>query len=478
MMSEPILYLLDDEAQILERFERLLGSQFPSARIKCFFDANDFKEAIAKSPPVDVFVIDAFLDRSQNPTGLGVVEFCRRLYPSAVIVLSSSSADLRLIRDSIGRGADDFVAKEASPETVLATVSTLLQAYDERKQGQSEKLATYVGKTMKDIALRVPRVLQSAVNCVYIEGESGSGKEIVANLFEKALSPGVPFVKLNCAALSPQLISSELFGHVKGAFTGAIADKEGLLGAADGGWIFLDEIALLPVEAQGALLRALDNHTLRRLGSNKDQPLDIRVISATNESLAKKVEEGAFRKDLWQRLCETVITVPPLRLRRHEIPELVDHFCITMRGGPYTLAPRVLDVLQAYDWREGNVRQLRNALRAMTEKAINKILTPNSIPIHIWDAVENMNDDPMGRRGLRVTWKGDRRPEFDGLVSELLLELIKAEFKSQGRLSVRGLAKALGIPKSSMPAKIKALIDSNLVAAEEIHKMIKLADAE
>ena len=477
-MTSLIIYHVDDEVQILDRFERIVQQAIPAARVKGFLSAKEFETAIAAQPPVDVFVIDAFLDRSQIPQGIELAALCRKHYPKSVIVLCSSSADLRLIRDSMTRGADDYIAKDAAPETIIATICAAQKVYDDRKIHSPSRSSQYIGKTLQNVAERIPRILQSAVNGVYIEGESGAGKEIVASLFETAMPRGVPFVKINCAALSPQLISSELFGHVKGAFTGAIADKEGLLEAADGGWVFLDEIALLPVEAQGALLRALDNQTLRRLGSNKERPLNFRVISATNESLAAKVADGTFRKDLWQRLCETIIPLPPLRARRNEISEFVHFFCATMRGGPYTLAPRVLEILQAYDWREGNVRELRNALRAMTEKAVDGILTPSSVPAHIWDAAENSGPDTSGRRGLRVSWKGDERPGFDRLVSELLLELIKAEFKSRGPLSVRALAKALGIPKSSMPTKLKGLIESKLITADDMRRMMKSTDEE
>jgi DNA-binding NtrC family response regulator len=477
-MRPPVIYHVDDEVQILERFERLITKAIPTARLKGFFNAQAFEAALTEGQPVDVFVIDVFLDHSESPRGVALAELCRKLYPASAVILCSSSSDLRLIRDGMTRGADDFIAKDAPPQTIITAISAAMRVYFDRTTQQPIHASKYVGTTIRDIAERIPRLLQSAVNGVYIEGESGSGKEIVANLFESAMPSGVPFIKVNCAALSPQLISSELFGHVKGAFTGAITEKEGLLEAADGGWIFLDEIALMPAEAQGALLRALDNQTLRRLGSNKERPVNFRVISATNESLAAKVSEGTFRKDLWQRLCETVITLPPLRLRRHEISDLVHFFCTSMRGGPYTLAPRVLDILQSYDWREGNVRELRNALRAMTEKAVDGILTPASIPAHIWDAVESSAHATSGRRGLRVSWDGDQRPDFDRLVAELLLELIRAEFKSRGRLSVRALAKALGIPKSSMPTKIKALIDSRIITTEDLQTMIKMADAD
>lgn len=477
-MKTPVIYHLDDEAQIIERFQRLLNSGIPGARIKGFIAESDFDYALSEAPTVDVFVIDAFLDRSAVAKGVALTEFCRKQYPLAAIILSSSSSDLRVVRDSMLHGADDFIAKDAAPQTIIAAINAAMAKYAHRKQIEDSPSFRYVGKTMRDISERISKINQSAVNGVYIEGESGVGKEVIATLFESTIQKGVPFVKVNCATLAPQLITSELFGHVKGAFTGATGDKEGLLEAADGGWIFLDEIALLPIEAQGALLRALDNQTLRRLGSNKERPVNFRVISATNESLAAKVSAGTFRKDLWQRLCETLIQLPPLRTRRDEIPELVNFFCESMRGGPYTLAPRVMEILKAYDWREGNIRELRNALRAMTERAVDGILTPSSIPAHIWDAVDTAADSKLGIRGIKVTWSGEERPAFDQLISEMLLELIKAEFKARGRLSVRALAKAIGIPKSSMPTKIKAITDAGLITSDELHLMIKSTDSD
>ncbi len=485
-MTIRVLHLDDDEI-ILERFAQILnkGLLGRSVTVDSTHKVDDFVGRFKGKGFPDVVLIDVFLENEQK-TGLELAEFVRQRSPHTVILMVSSAKDIKTVRGSLKAGADDFVSKDVKPNELVARIEEALETRAEKKTGSNQAssgttLQQISGATIASIKLRVPAIIQSAVNCVYVEGESGTGKEVVANLFAAALPKGTPFVRLNCGSITPTLLSSELFGHTKGSFTGAAADKPGLIESADGGWIFLDEVATLPIDAQIALLRAIDNQAIRRIGSNSERPVQFRVISATNEPLQELVSQGKFRRDLWQRLRETYIKLPPLRARKHEIPELVDFFLGTMRGGPYQLAIAVQEALTVYDWNEGNIRELRNCLRAMTEKSINGVLTPKSIPEHIWEAIEAADTGkpksstlPINDRlnEIRLSWSGTR-PSIELLSDQLLLEILRAEYHDQGPLSLRAAGKALGIPKSTISSRLKRIVENGLVLDSELQQMMK-----
>lgn len=476
------IFHLDDDIQILEKFEKIFQSGLDSqpVTLKGFESAGELEKALSSKPHVDIFILDVFLGAGTDE-GTKIAANCRIKYPKSLIFMCSNAKDLKTIRSSLKVGADDFIAKDSKPAEIIERVASALKQQKISDAPSVDSPNFHAGRTLSGVKTRIPQIINSAVNCIYILGESGTGKEVVANLLESSLPKGTPFIKVNCGSIAPTLLASELFGHTKGSFTGANHDKAGLIEAANKGWIFLDEVATLPPDAQVSLLRAIDNQSIRRIGSNGERPVSFRVISATNESLSDLVDQGKFRRDLWQRLREVQIDLPPLRERREEIPELVNHFCHSMRGGPYQLAPNVLNILTSYSWKEGNIRELRNCLRAMTEKSANKILTPNSVPEHIWDAVEagspKFNLDQSVQRtsensSIIIKWRGKFRPSFEELSSNLLLEIIRQEYERSGQMSMRSAAKALGIAKSSLPGKIRLLLECGLISMDELGKMI------
>lgn len=471
---------LDDDIQTLQRFAKIFEktTELGPIDLKQFEDQKELFNAFKSIGPVDVFLLDMSLTPGDN-SGLEVAQKCREKFPSAAILMCSASTDLNLVRESLSKGADDFITKDWSTGDILARIKLVLD-FRKIKSAHAPKNYDVVGGTMRSVLERIPQIIASAVNCIYIEGESGTGKEVVASLIEAHCPPGTPFIKLNCGSIAPALIASELFGHAKGAFTGAISEKKGLLEAAHGGWIFLDEIATLPIEAQVSLLRAIENQSIRRVGTNQEIKISFRIISATNEPLEQLVNLGKFRNDLWQRLCETKINLLPLRQRKDEIAEITNYFCQSMRGGPYTLAPLVLDALKAHDWTTGNVRELRNCLRAMTEKSSSGMLTPSSLPESIWQAISNKKIDSSysesAENSLTIRWNGHERPTFDLLTASLLLEIIRIEFKKNGPLSMRSAAKATGIPKSTMSSKLDQILSQNLISRKELQLLIKSID--
>jgi DNA-binding NtrC family response regulator len=487
---------LDDDLTILDRVAGFLQTteiHQSKVELTAVSDIPEFRKALSKPKSrFEVILIDIHLG-DPDITGVELAAEARQEHAHAAIVMMSSTRDAKTIGYCLKAGADDFVDKAVTREDLITRIEAALEGRtaarriaDLKTASPSKSHETACGQTMQAIVARVPAIIASAINCVYIEGESGTGKEVIADFFSNLLPSSVPFIRVNCGAIAPSLIASELFGHVKGAFTGALADKIGLIESANGGWIFLDELASLPSDAQVSLLRAIDNQVIRRVGGSNEKSVSFRIISATNEPLKSLVEKGLFRRDLWQRLRETEITLPPLRDRKREIPDLVSFFIRTMRGGPYKLAPTVLDTLMAYDWREGNVRELRNALRAMTEKAVVSVLTPKSIPERIWQAIgidtkaENhparetgsTSSLPYDSHRCVISWDADR-PNLEQLERQLLLALIKIDFQEQGHLSFRTLSKTLGIAKSTVATRIRDLVSHGLIAQHDLNEMLK-----
>jgi DNA-binding NtrC family response regulator len=278
-------------------------------------------------------VVDA---GSRNGTVLdGVTVRDATARPDSIIAVGGSALKLRLVDDVI--------------ELPLST---------------RDRFGALLGSSpvMRQIFAVLERVARTDTT-VLVTGETGTGKELVAEALheESPRAPG-PFVVFDCSAVSASLVETELFGHMKGSFTGAVADREGAFEAADGGTLFLDEIGELPIDLQPKLLRALEKREVKRVGSNKPAPVDVRIVAATNRSLAQEVERGRFREDLYYRLAVVTVTLPPLRERREDLPVLIDHFARQLsRGAPPALPERVVEGLLERTW-PGNVRELRNAV--------------------------------------------------------------------------------------------------------------------
>ena len=314
---------------------------------------------------------------------------------------------------------------------------------------------------MGAISCQVPRILASALRAVHVQGESGTGKEGVAQLFRAALGC-LPFVAISCAALAPELLEATLFGAVKGAFTGAMVDRAGVFEAASGGWLFLDEVACLTAAAQAALLRVLECGQVTRLGETLARSVDVRVLSATNEDLGELVTAGRFRRDLWQRLCELRLCLPPLRERRQEIPAIIDAMLAELTGGPWTMDPELRGHLAGQTWCEGNVRQLRSCLRAMTAMASGQRLTMGCLPegdsFPWWPTTSARragDTSATGRAALAVQLPGGPRPfDFCSLTERLLLASVEALRQQHRGIGLRGLAAELGMSRSALARRL------------------------
>ena len=471
---------LDDDPFFLEGFARSVQGGHEGVRLEVegFSDSGDFLNRLRQAQAADLVVLDVYLGEGKG-TGDHLAKEIRRQLPGVVLLMCSDLRDSATVKRCLTLGADDYLFKGLDEEEFPLRILQALEKAAPPPAGTGAGQEDWAGSLMQGIAGRIGGLIGSAVTSIHVTGESGTGKEVVAGLFEKQIGGRMPFSKVHCGAIAPGLLESELFGHVRGAFTGAVRDKAGILEKADGGWVFLDEVATLSPRAQVVLLRVLENGSIRRVGDTVERAIRVRLISATNESIPELVRQGRFRADLWQRICEATIELPPLRERMDELPGLVDFFCAAMEGGPWKISRGALNLLEQYDWREGNIRELRNCLRAMTERAVNKTLTPAAIPGHIWERLSTRpamgaeDPAPAGNR-LVLSWQGKDLPDFESLSDQLLLEMLRMTVEKQGRTGLREFARLSGVPRTSLSRRLREMVERQKVSGAEMARLINI----
>jgi two-component system, NtrC family, response regulator AtoC len=316
--------------------------------------------------------------------------------------------------------------------------------FEATAEGERDRTYGMVGTSDAMLAVyeMVARVAPTT-STVLIQGETGTGKELIARAIHSASRRGEhPFVTVDCSALAESLLESELFGHVKGAFTGAQTDKRGLIETAGGGTCFLDEIGEISSCVQAKLLRVLQEREVRRVGGTDCVKVDVRVIAATNKDLATLVAEGRFREDLFYRLSVVTIVLPPLRERREDIPVLADHFLQAFRDAneqaPCSISPETLAALVAYDW-PGNVRELQHAIERAAALTTNPVLLPADLPPKLVDAVGEPGSTAGPTLGLTEVVKGHIRRVLSlaGWNKKLAAELLGIHRRTLYRLTKR-----------------------------------------
>lgn len=319
----------------------------------------------------DVFVM------TLGAAGAGALEWLQSLRDQgtrADVILTAATADLTTAISALRAGAADLLVKPYRDDQLLASIQRCLRRRQmlresfllRRREAAPARVQGLIGdsRPMRDILSLIARIAPTN-STVLLEGETGTGKELIARAIHRQSGRKGEFVAVNCGSITPELLESELFGHTRGAFTGAHASREGLFTCANEGTIFLDEIGEMPVAMQANLLRVLEERCVRPVGANREQPVNCRVVAATNLALSRQVEKGAFREDLYYRLNVLTITVPTLRERAEDIPALVEHFTRNL-SEELGVAPIPLDhgdvsLLQGYAW-PGNVRELRNTI--------------------------------------------------------------------------------------------------------------------
>ena len=368
-MNKPNVLVVEDEELMRTILRQLLTDSGYSVLTA---DSAETAFEIFSRNEVSVTLTDI---KMAGKDGLHLLDQIKTLEPEAIVVVMTAYSSVDSAVAALRKGAYDYVTKPFVNEDLLQTLKngvTQRQLFHENRVLRREISKQYnfseiIGKSdaVQKVFALVNKVADTNAS-ILIEGESGTGKELIArSLHFNSSRSDKPFLAVNCGALPESLLESELFGHTKGAFTGAITDKKGLFRSVNGGTLFLDEIGEMPLVLQVKLLRALQEHEVTPVGSSATQTFDARIIAATNKNLETEVAEGRFREDLFYRLNVVEITVPPLRSRRDDIPLLVKHFITkSTRGKDATekfIAKAAISALISYDW-PGNVRELENAI--------------------------------------------------------------------------------------------------------------------
>ena len=377
------ILIVDDEESIGDALKQVF--EYEGHRVRVARNGPDAL-AMVEDPPPDVVFLDV---KMPGMDGLEVLDRIRAEDPQALVVMISGHGTIDTAVDATRKGAYDFLEKPLDTDRLLLTLRNALEVKGlsvsvERLRSQVESRHEIVGSSfqIRQVLERTERVGNTDAR-VLITGENGTGKELVARAIHRLSSRNEkPLVEVNCAAIPSELIESELFGHIKGSFTGAVADRAGKFEQAHGGTLFLDEIGDMSLAAQAKVLRALEQGVVTRVGSSKAVQVDVRVIAATNKELESEIREGRFREDLFYRLNVVPIEIPPLRNRREDIPMLVHHFVDlleqTDRVTPREISSVALDRLQALDW-PGNVRELRNTVERLLILSTGNVIEVDDI---------------------------------------------------------------------------------------------------
>ena len=457
MEKEKIL-LADDEPNIIRLLSAVLKDE--GYEIKTAANPNDTKKLVESWKP-DLVLLDLVF-KGYEENGMDILRYIKKIDPYVQVVIITGYGSINSAVEAIKLGAYDYLTKPLKLEEINLITKRALEArrvklenIELKKEVERYKALIFpdiIGKDEKFLrALQTAKtVAKSDVN-VLITGESGTGKELIANAIHKmSKRAGGPFVAVNIGAIPEDLVESELFGHVKGSFTGAYKDKIGLFEQAHGGTIFLDEIAEASPRIQVKLLRVLQEGEFFPVGSEKMKKVDVRVIAATNKNLEELMRKGEFREDLYYRLNVVRINLPPLRERKSDIPLLVNYFLKRMElkygMGSKTITSRVLNIFMQYDW-PGNVRELENTIESMY------IMSPEDVI-----DVDVLPDNIREKAGI-ATFSEE---EIENLTKETIITLDELEKRyilkalDVFNWNKKRAAEALGIDTSTLYRKLKS----------------------
>ena len=373
------ILIIEDEASIRRVLNKILSEENDTYKVEEAEDGVQGLEKI-KNTDYDLVLCDIKMPKMD---GEELLEAVKKIKPEIPIVMISGHGDMETAINTMRLGAFDYISKPPDLNRLLNTVRNALdkkQLVVENKILKKKVSKNYemIGNSepINHIKQMIEKVAQTDAR-VLITGPNGTGKELVAHqLHEKSERANAPIIEVNCAAIPSELIESELFGHVKGAFTSAVKDRAGKFEAADGGTIFLDEIGDMSLAAQAKVLRALQENLIQRVGADKDIKVNVRVVAATNKDLKKEIEEGRFREDLYHRLAVILIKVPALNDRRDDIHLLIEYFAAKIAeeqgNAPKSFSKEAIKLLQEYDW-TGNIRELRNVVERLIILGGNEI---------------------------------------------------------------------------------------------------------
>jgi two-component system nitrogen regulation response regulator NtrX len=451
-MSHEEILVVDDEKNIRGSLEGILKDE--GYRVRAVATAEELLKHVGQALP-DLVILDVWLP---GMDGLQALEELKRLHSELPVIMISGHSTVEAAVKATKLGAYDFIEKPLSLEkTVLAVRNALdrqrLELENRALRQTLEVRYEIVGESLAIQALRVQ--IQSAAPShgrVLIRGESGTGKELIARaIHRQSLRKDKPFVEVNCAAIPDELIESELFGHEKGAFTGATTKRRGKFELGDGGTIFLDEVGDMSLKTQAKVLRVLQEQTFERVGGTEIITVDVRVLAASNKPLEEEIQKGNFREDLFYRLNVIPFEVPPLRERTEDIPLLANYFLLLFSQEygkrKKTLGRAAMDLLLHHPW-PGNVRELRNVIERMV------IMVPG-------DTIQDTDVSPSlrVRPGVaseaaaepEVSWDGPLRDARDHFERQYILRRLK-----EAHWNITRTAERLGIERSNLHRKMKA----------------------
>ncbi len=457
------VWVIDDDRAIRWVLEKALTQA--GLDITCFERADAVLNRLEQQPPAAI-ITDI---RMPGLNGLGLLEHLNRLYPQIPVIIMTAYSDLDSAVSAYQGGAFEYLPKpfdvDEAVELVQRALNERAQQTPDSKSEPSVPQQEIVGSApaMQEVFRAIGRLSRSNIT-VLITGESGTGKELVAHALHRH-SPRAkqPFIALNTAAIPKELLESELFGHERGAFTGALQQRRGRFEQADGGTLFLDEIGDMPAELQTRLLRVLADGTFFRVGGHAPVKVDVRIIAATHQTLQERVQNGLFREDLYHRLNVIRIHLPPLRERREDIPVLMRHFLRSaakeLDVEPKSLHPEAEAYVQQLDWK-GNVRQLENTCRWLTVMAFGQEILLEDLPPELCEQSTAKNTQRDWEQDLR-RWAeqrlqsgcedllGEAAPRFEKILLDVALSY------TGGRR--QEAAKLLGWGRNTVTRKIKEL---------------------
>ncbi|GAB6888231.1 sigma-54 dependent transcriptional regulator [Desulfothermus okinawensis JCM 13304] len=451
-MSSPHILVVDDEKNYLILLDALLSEEGYEVTV---MQDPEMALMYLKESEVDVVITDF---KMPGINGQELLERVREIHPHLPVIIMTAYGSVDGAVEAMKCGAFDYINKPFSNDDLLLSVSKAVKMSDAYRKNRlllesieenhCIKKIIGVSSAIKELHILIKKVAATNAN-VLITGESGTGKELVARAIHYCSSrKNEPFIAINCTALNPGVLESELFGHEKGSFTGAIAQKRGKFELANGGTIFLDEIGEFPIELQPKLLRVIQEHAFERVGGIKTLKSDFRVIAATNKDLKKEVEEGRFREDLYYRLNVVNIQIPPLRERTEDIPLLAIHFLKKyseenkkqIKG----FTPDAMQLLTAYNW-PGNVRQLENIIESTVVLTQSHEISAEDLPAELKDESRQFKSAV------------DMLPDNINLsesLEKIEAALIKRALVKSNFIQVKA-AKMLGISKSLLQYKMK-----------------------
>ncbi len=449
MSQQPSILIVDDESGILDTLRILLRKE--GFEVTTAQGGKAGLEQI-RSGNHDIVLTDV---RMPQVSGLDILQAAKEQDAVTPVILMTAQASLQTAVAAVNAGAFYYIQKPFSNDELLAIlrracefrqirVENRLLKQDIRKRGERQSVSRPIGKSRRFMdVLRLGELVAPTDSTVLIQGESGTGKEVLARYIHNlSIRTDGPFLSINCGALPENLLESELFGHVKGSFTGAVRDKQGLFAAARGGTFFMDEVGEMPPSLQIKLLRVLQEREVIPVGATEAIPVDVRIVAATNRDLEEEVRRGHFRSDLFYRLNVIAVELPALRERRDDLVLLIDAFMQDMasdRGdSPRALSSEALDAVMVYDW-PGNVRELQNALEHAVVLSKGDIIEPSALP----DRITRRRKEPL------VAERSSPNPSLDIIERAYIMWVLQSEGGNKTRA-----AEVLGIDPSTLYRKL------------------------